>query len=112
MKRAHRIMWERVNGPIPSGLLVRHKCDNGLCTNPLHLDVGTFKQNSDDKYSRGREGILSGEKQPNAKFTEAQVREIRAKIAAGKKQIELAREYATTKTAIRYAAFLGWKHLA
>lgn len=37
--RVHRIMWEHVNGPVPSGLQVCHKCDIGFCCNPKHLFI-------------------------------------------------------------------------
>jgi len=51
---AHRFLWEWINGPIDDGLLVCHKCDNPTCVNIDHLFVGTHKDNSDDKISKGR----------------------------------------------------------
>jgi hypothetical protein len=29
--RAHRVMWERQNGAIPTGLLLCHRCDTPSC---------------------------------------------------------------------------------
>lgn len=52
--RAHRLMWEARNGPIPDGLVIRHRCDNPPCLRPDHLEVGTKKQNSRDMVERGR----------------------------------------------------------
>ena len=52
--RAHRYAWERENGPIPDGMVVRHKCDNPPCVNPDHLEVGTHQDNVDDMIARGR----------------------------------------------------------
>jgi hypothetical protein len=51
---AHRFAWQVTNGEVPSGLVVRHKCDNRICCNPDHLEVGTHQDNTNDKMSRGR----------------------------------------------------------
>jgi hypothetical protein len=40
-KRAHRLMYEQVNGPIPAGLELDHTCENPPCINPDHLDAVT-----------------------------------------------------------------------
>ena len=55
---AHRIAYEKANGPIPAGMVVRHKCDNRRCCNPEHLIVGTQKDNVHDAIARGR--VLTG----------------------------------------------------
>ena len=39
--RAHRYAWESVNGPIPDGLVVCHRCDTPLCVRPDHLFLAT-----------------------------------------------------------------------
>jgi hypothetical protein len=46
---AHRYAWERVNGPIPDGMMPDHTCPDGpnkLCVNVAHLRLSTKKQNA------------------------------------------------------------------
>jgi hypothetical protein len=50
----HRVIWEHLNGKIPEGMLVLHKCDNRLCFNPSHLFLGTYKDNMQDCIKKGR----------------------------------------------------------
>lgn len=53
-KRVARLVWQMRHGQIPAGLVIRHKCDVPICVNPDHLEIGTQKQNMDDRVSRGR----------------------------------------------------------
>ena len=50
----HRWVWEQVNGPIPEGMLVRHRCDNPPCFRYDHLLLGTVADNTADMLERGR----------------------------------------------------------
>lgn len=72
---AHRMAWVLINGSIPSGLYICHKCDNPSCVNPDHLFVGTPRDNTQDMLKKGRDGIR-GTRHGKAKLTPEQVAEI------------------------------------
>lgn len=71
---AHRWSYERFIGPIPEGMVVRHKCDNRPCVNPEHLLVGTQRQNCEDTVERER--TARGERSGMSKLTETEAVEI------------------------------------
>lgn len=52
--QAHRAAYEVFIGPIPKGMVVRHRCDTPACINPKHLLVGTRRQNVADAVARRR----------------------------------------------------------
>jgi hypothetical protein len=53
--RAHRFVYELVNGALTPGLYVLHSCDNPPCCNPAHLRQGTHAENMQDKIDHRRE---------------------------------------------------------
>jgi len=57
---AHRVAWAIMNGDIPEGMIVMHKCDVTRCVNPDHLSVGTQRENTIDAYKKGRYKYKSG----------------------------------------------------
>ncbi len=74
---AHRYSYRSLVGQIPPEMEVCHHCDNRRCVNPLHLFVGTHKENTNDRDSKGRNRTLRGPENKNATLTWEQVDEIR-----------------------------------
>ena len=58
-RRAHRIAYELVNGPIEDSLLACHHCDNKKCVNPAHIFVGTHVDNMQDWTKKGKNKLVS-----------------------------------------------------
>ncbi|MGL5566924.1 MAG: HNH endonuclease signature motif containing protein [Plesiomonas sp.] len=105
--RVHRLAYERAHGPIPEGLVVRHKCDNRACYNVAHLELGSPADNSSDMVERGRS--LSGEKHSLAKLTEDSVRYIRKSTLSCS---VLAAELNVSKAAVAKArSGETWRHV-
>jgi hypothetical protein len=44
--RSHRFLFEKIIGPIPDGLFIDHLCRNRACSNPLHLEPVTSRENT------------------------------------------------------------------
>src|SRR5690606_2829424 len=82
-KAVHRLAYETWVGPIPDGHIVRHRCDNPPCINPIHLETGTWGDNMKDKVERGRLVVPLGSSNGQAKLTEAKVLEMRSLYASG-----------------------------
>ncbi len=109
---AHRFAWKLVNGPIPAGMKVLHRCDNPPCVRPDHLFLGTQADNMRDAASKGRlrtsipasipESV--GEKNGQAKLTEEQVLDI---LASSESQYELAKIFGSDSSSRFVNGVLG-----
>jgi AraC-like DNA-binding protein len=80
---AHRVAWVHKYGPIPDGMVLRHKCDNPPCCRVLvgldddHLILGTVADNNKDRDSRNRFKRLTGRANGNTILDDELVIEIR-----------------------------------
>lgn len=110
--RAHRAAWVMMNGPIPKGMHVLHKCDVRCCVNPDHLFLGTHTDNMRDMVAKGRHKApgLCGDANPRSKLRSDQIDEIRQKYASGNvTQAKLAKEYGVAQMTInRVVNFKAW----
>lgn len=105
---AHRVSFA-IHKQDPKGWLVLHSCDNPACVNPNHLRLGTDKDNSDDKISRGRDRHALGKENGRAKLTAEAVREIRALYATGNHtHRELAKQWGVSHSTIGGAVKGTW----
>ena len=113
----HRQAWVLMNGPIPQGMCVCHRCDNPPCVNPGHLFLGTPLDNMRDMIAKGRRRVgapskLRGEDHPRSKLTDTEVREIRAWREAGFPGTQIAIAYGVTHSTVnRIASRRRWTHL-
>jgi HNH endonuclease len=94
----HRAIWELVNGPIPEGMFVCHRCDNRGCGNPRHLFLGSSQDNHRDMTEKRR--LAHGERQPNHKLTDYQVAAIRKMARLGVSGAALSRLFGVTDSCI------------
>lgn len=100
-----------VNGSIPKGMFVLHRCDNPSCVNPDHLFIGTNQDNMDDMKSKGRANCLRGEESNLHKLTADEVLEIRGFDSAVTNK-ELARMFKVTPCNVwMVRTKKTWKHV-
>jgi len=111
-RRAHRFLYEAINGKLAEGLLVRHICDNPPCVNPAHLIAGTPKDNTQDMFERGRGPKRKGERHPLARLTDDDVRQIRSLAAAGLPHLNIAASYGMSRQQIyKIVHRINWGHV-
>ena len=109
--QVHRLAWVNVNGPVPNGLEVRHRCDTPACIRLDHLELGTHAQNMQDMWDRRRAVIFVGSQCSNTSLTETDVVQIRQLIAEGKSYRLVARMFGITSNAVHLIAIgRSWGH--
>lgn len=110
----HRYALElRIGRLLAPDELARHECDTPLCVR--HLIVGGHGENVHDMMDRGRHVTSPGSRNGNARLTERDVAEIRARHAEAENLSisALATAYGVTgQTIRRIVKGLGWSHVA
>ena len=95
MVYAHRFSYELIYGSIPKSAKVMHSCDDPLCVNPQHLNLGTDATNAQDKVSKGRHP--KGAASSSAKLLQSQAAEIKKSCLSLAK---LALQYGVSKKTV------------
>lgn len=114
LRMLHRKVYaDHAGVPEDSVPVVRHRCDNRRCINPLHLEPGTQADNMRDMVERGRSA--RGTKQHLAVLTDAMVLEARRQYIKGSPTHglkPLAKMFNVSVSAL-HAAISGttWRHI-
>lgn len=116
MKRVlvHHLVTDAFLGPLPPGLVRRHRNGNKLDNRAVNFEFGTHSDNVQDSLRHGSLHPAHGSAHCQAKLTEALVREIRSRYAGGGCTYKvLAMEYGVSQGSILDAIRRKtWKHVA
>lgn len=70
-RRAHRMAYEYLVGPIPEGMAIDHLCFNRRCCRPDHLRLASWKQNLENRQgaqSNSQSGIRGVKQERNGRW--------------------------------------------
>lgn len=96
--RAHRYIYQVINGPVGPDMHIHHKCFNTSCVNVLHLEAVSASENQKENFRNLRCS--------NQKLKPDDVLIIKKFYEEGRTVKELAQDYSVSISAI-YAALNG-----
>ena len=96
--RAHRYIYQVINGPVGPNMHIHHKCFNTSCVNPSHLEAVSASDNQRENFKNNRCS--------QQKLSPDNVIEIKKLKMEGQTVKELADKYRVSISAI-YAALNG-----
>lgn len=100
MLKTHRVAYLLEYGEVDDDLKVCHTCDNPPCCRPDHLFQGTQADNVQDAIQKERRFSPCGEDVHSARFTEADIYDIRRRGDAGESNAAIGRDYGTIRQTI------------
>ena len=119
---AHRLVWAISNevpyDSIPIKTAILHMCRNRACIRPAHLKSGRQKYNDKAALAANKRRVadgthnLLGSRHPLAKLTEDDIPIIRARLAKGDCQKDIARDFGVSAPAISgVKTGRTWRHI-
>lgn len=106
----HQLVLTAFVGPCPPGLVCRHLDGNGQNNRLGNICWGTEAENAEDRRRHGT--LILGSKHKLAKLTEEYIPDIKAAVAAGITQTQIADSYGVHPSIIsRIVAGKKWKHV-
>ena len=126
LELTHRVSYRLEVGEIPPDKpCILHSCDFPPCCRPSHLFPGTIADNAADRDAKGRaatgerhgsrtkpERLARGDRNGSAKITEADIPDIRERLARKESQASIAADYGVKQPTIsRIGSYETWKHV-
>jgi len=109
---AHRVSYALFNNVDPLDKFVCHSCDNPSCINPEHLWLGSTDDNMKDMAVKGRAATQKGERNPSAKLTVSQVKQINRAIESGLNNKQIAQNFPVSHSMVsKIRVGKSWSHI-
>ena len=105
-RKAHRLAYMTLVGPIHGDLCVCHRCDNPPCCNPEHLFLGTQQQNTRERDEKKRQWTPFGKIRQRRPMDREHAMRIRAMHErnnphGGLATVDISRMFSLSKTTVR-----------